>query len=123
MGSALHCRSGPSVLVVEDEPLIAFDLEDMLARMGCVVIGPAPTVNRALELLAHKEPDFAILDVNLRRERATPVAEALRVRRIPFAVATACGRAQLPETPWREAPSPRKTRRSRAAAEHACHSN
>ena len=103
MGSP-RSGSGPRVLVVEDEPLIAFDLEDMLTQMGCVVIGPAPTVYRALELLARKEPDFAILDVNLRRERATPVAEALRARRVPFALATALNRSQVPEAPWREAP-------------------
>lgn len=41
MGSASRAAADPRVLVVEDEPLIAFSVEEMLARMGCLVIGPA----------------------------------------------------------------------------------
>ena len=104
MGSASRGGSDPRVLVVEDEPLIAFSVEEMLSRMGCLVIGPAPTVARALELLESEEPAFAILDVNLRRERATPVAEALRAREVPYALATACDRSQLWEEPLRQVP-------------------
>ena len=104
MGSALRAGSTPRVLVVEDEPLIAFYLEEMLAGIGCFVIGPAPTVARALDLLCQEEPDLAVLDVNLRRERATPVAEALRARNIPFALTTAYKRSDVPEEPFRDAP-------------------
>ena len=104
MRSASQSASGVRVLLVEDEALIALDVKDMLARLGCVVIGPAPRVAEALELLEREGPELAILDVNLGRERVTPVAEALRERGIPFVLATAYGRCHLPEESLREVP-------------------
>ena len=89
-------RSGPLVLVVEDEFLIAMDLEHLLRRHGFRVLGPAATVAAALRLLEGKTPDVALLDVNLRGELVTPVAEALRARGVPFVLASAYDRAQLP---------------------------
>ncbi len=90
-------RPGLRVLVVEDEFLIALDLEQMLRRLGCHVIGPVPSVARALALLAGEPPDFAILDVNLGPERTAPLAEALRARGVPFALSTGYDPRQLPE--------------------------
>jgi CheY-like chemotaxis protein len=58
---------GLMVLVVEDEFLIAMDLEAMLRGHGWRVLGPAATVAEALRLLDGGEtPDVALLDVNLR---------------------------------------------------------
>lgn len=88
---------GLRVLVVEDELVIALAIEQILEDLGCVVVGPAPSVVRALALMAGEEIDFAILDVNLGRTRSTPVAEELHARGVPFAVATGYDRAQLPE--------------------------
>jgi CheY-like chemotaxis protein len=96
----LGCR----VLVVEDEFLIALDIEQILAGLGCIVIGPAPSVARALALIDREAPDFAILDVNLGRERSAPVAEALRARGVPFALATGHNSRQLPEAVFLDAP-------------------
>lgn len=92
------------VLVVEDEILIALETEQMLGCLGCIVIGPVPSVARALALLEGEEPDFAILDVNLGSERSTPIAEALRARGVPFALATGYNDRQLPEAAFRDAP-------------------
>lgn len=92
------------VLVVEDEFLIAIETEKMLADLGCNVIGPVPSVVRALDLIDREEPDFAILDLNLGSERSTPVAEALRARGVPFALATGYSRHQLPEAAFGDAP-------------------
>ena len=80
---------GRLVLVVEDEFLIALDLEQLLRRHGWRVLGPAATVAAALRLLRGAMPDVALLDVNLRGERVTPVAEELRARGVPFVLATA----------------------------------
>jgi two-component system, response regulator PdtaR len=81
---------GRLVLVVEDEFLIALDLELLLRRHGWRVLGPAATVDQALRLLRDGEtPDVALLDVNLRGELVTPVAEALRARGVPFVLASA----------------------------------
>ena len=57
---------GRLVLVVEDEFLIALDLELLLRRHGWRVLGPAATVDQALRLLRGETPDVALLDVNLR---------------------------------------------------------
>ena len=94
-GPTLEARpDGPAVLVVEDEFLIAMDLERLLERNGWRVLGPAATVQEALRLLDGEAPDVALLDVNLRGELVTPVAERLRARGVPFVVASAYDGAQ-----------------------------
>ena len=86
VGSSL----GLVVLVVEDEFLIAMDLEAMLTEHGWRVLGPAATVSMALSLLEDGEmPDVALLDVNLRGETVVPVAEVLRERGVPIVLASA----------------------------------
>ncbi len=77
-----RCR----VLVVEDELLIALDLTQMLQGLGCTVIGPAGSADKALHLIETQHPDVALLDEDLRGTPATPIAEALRLQRIPFAI-------------------------------------
>ena len=80
----------PLVLVVEDEFLIATELEHMLGRHGWRVLGPAATVEAALRLLdGGARPDVALLDVNLRGEAVTPVAARLRALGVPFVLASA----------------------------------
>lgn len=77
------------VLVVEDEYLIADDLCYALEEAGARVLGPAPSVREALELIrAGAKPDAAILDINLRGENAFPIADRLRELNIPFVFAT-----------------------------------
>ena len=76
------------ILVVEDEVLIALELEQMLQRAGYQVVGPAATVALALGLLRQVRPDAAVLDVNLAGERVTPVAEVLRAMAVPFVLAS-----------------------------------
>src|SRR5687768_16146241 len=62
------------VLVVEDEALVAMDLTDVLQQQGFKVIGPAPSVARALALLDETRIDAALLDLNLNGEPGLPVA-------------------------------------------------
>lgn len=78
-----------TVLIVEDEFLIAMDLQMMLEIHGWRVLGPAATIHDALRLLEGEQPSVALLDVNLRDGVVTPVAEALKARGVPFAVASA----------------------------------
>ena len=80
---------GRSVLLVEDELLVAWDLEQMLTAAGVRVIGPASSVSAALQLLKSERPDAAILDLNLRGELVTPVARRLREMSVPFVLSTA----------------------------------
>jgi DNA-binding response OmpR family regulator len=53
-----------------------------------VSVGPAATVDQALRLLAGETPDVALLDINLRGELVTPVAEELWARGVPFVLAS-----------------------------------
>ena len=78
----------PSVLVVEDEPLIAMLVEDWLAELECQTVGPAATAQAALALIDATPIDGAILDVSLDGHDSFAVAAALRERAIPFAFAT-----------------------------------
>ena len=74
------------ILVVEDEALIAMDLEWTLRQSGCEVVGPVATLGDAVRAAATEHPlDGAILDVNLGRERVFPVADLLadRGRAVP----------------------------------------
>jgi CheY-like chemotaxis protein len=83
------------ILVVEDEPIVALSLQDMLEDMGFDVIGPAFRVAAALHLAGSEAIDAAILDVNMAGEDSFPVAETLRARFIPFLFATGYGRQGL----------------------------
>lgn len=79
-----------SVLIVEDEYLIAMDLLYLLTARHWRVLGPAATVADSLDILNAERPDVAVLDVSLRgRELVTPVARALRALNIPFVIASA----------------------------------
>jgi CheY-like chemotaxis protein len=80
--SALRNRR---ILVVEDEFLIAATLTDHLESVGSIVVGPAPTVEKAIKAIeSDPEIDAAILDVNLAGVLSYPVADALLARKIPF---------------------------------------
>ncbi|MDZ4371614.1 MAG: response regulator [Phenylobacterium sp.] len=81
------------ILVVEDEFLVAALLEDTLRGFGCEVVGPASTVEAALELLQTEAIDAAVLDVNISGVAVFPVADALAARALPFVFATAYGAA------------------------------
>lgn len=77
------------ILVVEDEYVVAQDIQSELEAAGAEVLGPAPTVTDALTLLAGSAAlDAAILDVNLKGELVFPVAAALRKRDVPFVFVT-----------------------------------
>jgi DNA-binding NtrC family response regulator len=66
------------VLIVEDEPFIAWDLAEAVESAGGVVIGPAATVVQALALIQASVLEAAILDVNLPDGHIGPVLESLR---------------------------------------------
>jgi CheY-like chemotaxis protein len=94
---------GLRVLIVEDEALVAFQLEDMLADLGCAIIGPASRVGQALDLLGRQTVDAAVLDLNVGGELVYPVADALARRGLPYIFATGYGAAGL-TMPYRRRP-------------------
>jgi CheY-like chemotaxis protein len=84
---------GLNILIVEDEPLIAMALEDMLLDLGCALAGTAGTVPEGLALAAATPCDAAILDININGERSDPIAAVLAARGIPHIFATGYGRS------------------------------
>ncbi len=85
---ASSCLSGLRILVVEDEAIIAMMYEDLLAELGCAVVGPARTVREALDLIASEPPEAVILDGNLNGDLSSPVAVALQAQRRPYLLVT-----------------------------------
>ena len=80
--------SNYSFLVVEDEPLIAMLLLDLLDELGCTVVAQASSVPEGLARANDTHFDAAILDVNLRGQPVWPLADALQERGIRFILAT-----------------------------------
>jgi CheY-like chemotaxis protein len=87
--------AGKRVLLVEDEVLVAWALEDMLTALECAVVGPVARVNEALALIDAEMVDAAVLDVNLDGQKSYPVADALAARGVPFVFATAYDKGSL----------------------------
>ncbi len=80
--------SGRSVLVIEDEMMVLWNIENVLADVGCTAVSSAATVRQALALIDTQAFDAAMLDVNLDGELSYAVADALALRRIPFVFST-----------------------------------
>lgn len=77
-----------SVLVLEDEILIAELLQDWLLEQGCGEVLLSASVGEALRLLDEKSVDAAILDWTLKHETSAAVAQTLKQRGIPFVIAS-----------------------------------
>ena len=86
------------VLVVEDEPLIAFDIASMLDSLGCDTVGPVARLSDALSIVETETFDCAILDINVRGGYITPVAEILLDRHVPVLLATGYSDGAIPCT-------------------------
>lgn len=92
IGDTAELFRGLNVMVVEDEAIVSFMIEDMLLDRGCAAVWHASNVDEALNLLGERQPDLAVLDVNLGGELVFPVARRLEAAGIPFVFATGYGR-------------------------------
>lgn len=102
-GVAARDLRGRRILLIEDEPLVAMDTEEQLRSAGCMIVGPAASVQEARDLIAEAEFDAALVDANLGGAPVGELAAALTRKGIPFAFATGYGREALPQG-FREAP-------------------
>ncbi len=87
--------AGRRILVVEDEVMVSWMLEDMLGQLGCAIVGPAARVDQALAIIDAENVDAAVLDVNLNGAKSYPVADALTARGVPFVFSTGYGKKGL----------------------------
>lgn len=79
---------GKRILVLEDEPLIAMDLEDLLTSKGFAVVGPFSTAAAALDGIGETVPQVALLDIYLFNGTSFDIARELKRRGIRFAFMT-----------------------------------
>lgn len=85
----------PSILVLEDDMLLAMDMEDHLIEFGYHVCGPYGRIAQALEQIPRLDLVGAIVDLNLYGEYSFPVIDCLKQRGVPVIVCS--GYAELPE--------------------------
>jgi DNA-binding response OmpR family regulator len=97
------CRPAPRVLIVEDNTLIAMDLEAILKSNGCEVVGPTAGVEAALDAVGREDIDVAVVDYVLEDGDAAPLAKMLDEKGIPFAICTGSVEGEMsalfPNTP------------------------
>jgi DNA-binding response OmpR family regulator len=115
-----HTGSKPLVLVLEDEALIALNLQDELQDAGYEVAGPFSTCSAALEWLRTTTPDMAILDTTLKDGPCREIALELSRHEVPFLIYSGYQEDQqllsdFQHIPWIEKPVPS------AALVQACH--
>jgi CheY-like chemotaxis protein len=90
--------AGLSVLIVEDQSLIAMDIEETLRRLGVANVRLAANAKSAIDQLSNFTPDVALLDFSLGEGTSEDVADRLSSRGVPFLFATGYGdRAIIPD--------------------------
>lgn len=87
---------GLSVLVVEDNGLLCCVLEEALRDAGCEVVGPYGRLPEAMTAAATEHIDLALLDINVRGQLVSPLAERLRMRGVPFVITSAYQANEVP---------------------------
>jgi DNA-binding response OmpR family regulator len=98
-------------MIVEDEALIAFSLEDAFADEGYQVTGPFPSCADALASLANSRPDLAVLDATLSDGSCLELARELRRQKVPFLIYSGAdgveeNAPELEGVLWLEKPAP-----------------
>ena len=80
--------TGRKILVVEDDVLIAMELQERLGELGFVVLGPVGNLADAEKLVEAERPDAALLDANLDGVSSVPIGVKLAAMGVPFAFCT-----------------------------------
>ncbi len=88
--------SGRKVLVIEDEPVVAMQLEEMLSDLGMEAVGFARTLDKALAADTRRF-DVAVVDIDLRGQRSYPAAQRLADAGVPLVFVTGFPRERPPQ--------------------------
>lgn len=85
--TSLH---GRSILVIEDDLILAETLTELLEDAGASVLGPIGKRDEALAFIDGNDNRFdtVLLDMNLHGQPAYPIADHLIKRGIPFVFTT-----------------------------------
>jgi two-component SAPR family response regulator len=92
------------ILVVEDEGLIALNLELILRRFGCDVVGPISQVDNIVDAARRHRPDGAFLDVNLRGRKVFDVLPEMISLGIPCVLSSGYNDPMLFPAAFRDMP-------------------
>ena len=88
-----HLRAGAAtdVLIIEDEPVIAMDIEELVQSCGHNVVGVAATEEEAVEIAERTRPGLILADINLGLggDGATAVSRIMRHHYVPVIFVTA----------------------------------
>ena len=95
------------ILVIEDSPVVAPFTAEILGELGYDVVGPAPTMAAAREMIDSETFDAAIVDVHIRGERVFPLCDELAARGVPFLLTSGYADWQIPDK-WQDAPQLQK---------------
>jgi two-component SAPR family response regulator len=95
---------GVRILIVEDESILAMDLENRLKGEGCEVIGLVSREAKALDLLERDRPDAVVLDLNLNGKLPSDLVDALVAQQIPFVIVTGYSKRQFDSPALQGAP-------------------
>lgn len=92
-----HLR-GKRVLIVEDNPVLAFEIKDSLSEVGALAVGPALDLESGLKHARHDNLDAAVLDIQLGdHDRVWPLALELKRHNVPVVfVSGTCTRKFFP---------------------------
>jgi CheY-like chemotaxis protein len=95
--------SGRRILIVEDSPVLAPFTADVLEELGCEVVGPAPNMAVAREMVDAGEFDAALMDVHIRGERVFSLCDVLAAKGVPFVLTSGYADWTMPEK-WDDRP-------------------
>lgn len=95
--------AGRKILIVEDDGVVGEEMRYTVTGAGGVPLGPVPSVEMALYLIAQHKPDAALLDVHLAGSTVEPIARQLRALYIPYIVVSGFNPKAIPHA-LRDAP-------------------
>jgi DNA-binding response OmpR family regulator len=106
-GTVTADLKGRRILVIEDSPVVGPFTADLLAELGCEVIGPAPNMASARTLVEAGGFDAALVDVHIRGERVFPLCELLEAAGVPFIFTSGYADWTMPDR-WEDRPRVQK---------------
>ena len=103
MGASKDTLQGRRILVIEDSPVVGPFTADVLAELGCEVVGPAPNMAVARELIETEQFDAALMDIHIRGERVFTLCDVLEEKGVPFVLTSGYADWATPDK-WEDRP-------------------
>ena len=97
-----HRLPGKRILIVEDNPILAYDLSDLIDEVGAETVGPALDLETGMQLAREDNLFAALLDVDLNGEMVWPLAEELERNNVPYAFVSAQCRTETLPAPFKQ---------------------